>query len=490
MILPPLRSLLVVATLGALVACGGGGGSTTATGSTGGTPAAQAVLVTGTITGFGSVHVNGVHFETSGASILRDKQSITQQSLRVGQFVTIKGSVSADGVNGSATTVEQDDNLEGPITQLDATAQTFVVLSHTVKVTADTSFDASLSPATFAGLSVGLQVEVSGTPDSTGAIVATRIEKRAAGVTTLEVLGKVSALDTTAKKFNIDTLVVNYATATLEDFPSSGIKADDMVEVKGSSTNGAGELVATKVELRNAEASAGASRREIEGLVTRFASPADFDVAGRKVTTTGSTTFQNGVAGDLKLDARVEAEGSIDASGVLVAVKIEFKRGGSAGLAGKVEAVTPATSGSGGTIKVLGVTITLDAKTRIEDKSPAKVDLFRINDINAGDYVRIRGTETAALALTATRLERDTAPSSGESFVRGTVRDVVRPSFTVLGVKVDSDTSTQFRFSAPSGTSAADAFFASGAGSVVSARGIATNGTIAATRVEQADRED
>ena len=178
------------------------------------------------------------------------------------------------------------------------------------------------------------------------------------------------------------------------------------------------------------------------------------------------------------------------ASTLATHLAIEFKRGGSAGLAGKVEAVTPATSGSGGTIKVLGVTVTLDARTRIEDKSPAKVDLFRINDINAGDYVRIRGTETAALALTATRLERDTAPSSGESFVRGTVRDVVRPSFTVLGVKVDSDTSTQFRFSAPSGTSAADAFFASGAGSVVSARGIATNGTIAATRVEQADRED
>ncbi len=55
------------------------------------------------------------------------------------------------------------------------------MLAHVVKVTADTSFDDSIG--SFAALTVGLQVEVSDTPDSTGAIAATRVEPRRAGET-------------------------------------------------------------------------------------------------------------------------------------------------------------------------------------------------------------------------------------------------------------------------------------------------------------------
>ena len=67
-----------------------------------------------------------------------------------------------------------------PITAIDAAAQTFVVLAHTVRVTPETSFDDSLGTS-FAALTVGLEVEVSGMPAANGDIVATRIEARHAG---------------------------------------------------------------------------------------------------------------------------------------------------------------------------------------------------------------------------------------------------------------------------------------------------------------------
>ena len=136
-------------------------------------------------------------------------------------------------------------------------------------------------------------------------------------------------------------------------------------------------------------------------------SATDFDVAGRTVTTTATTRYENGTAADLALNVKVEAEGAIDAAGVLVATKIQFKRGNNAGLAGVVDNVTADSSGLGGTLTVLGVTITVDNNTRIEDKSDARLEILPPGRMcQVGDYVRVRGTENGALKLTASRLER------------------------------------------------------------------------------------
>lgn len=82
-------------------------------------------------------------------------------------------------------------------------------------------------------------------------------------------------------------------------------------------------------------------------MITRFASKTDFDVAGRKVTTNTSTRYESGTENDLALNARVEVEGSLDAAGLLlVAAKIEFRKGGGAGIAGKVVTVVGTMSGT------------------------------------------------------------------------------------------------------------------------------------------------
>jgi Domain of unknown function (DUF5666) len=471
-----LRSLLATLTLAALTACGGSGGVAVQ-------PSAATqhnVVVSGTITGFGSVFVNGRRFDTSSATITKDGSPITQQGLRAGQIVHLKGRVDDSG-HAVADSIDQDDNLEGPISSLDAAAQTFVLLAHTVRVTSETSFDDSLS-TTFAALTVGLQVEVSGMPDANGDIVATRIERRGAGQTQLEALGSVSALDTVGHKFHVDRLVVDYSTATLRDFGNIGIANGQTVEVKGNALNAAGELVATRVELRNFETGTGEFQREAEGLVTRFVSATDFDVAGRPVTTTATTRFENGTAADLALNVKIEAEGAINASGVLVAVKIEFRRGNNAGLAAVVDSVTPDATGFGGTLTVLGVTITVDSNTRVEDKSDTHVEMFHLSNINAGDYIRVRGTQTASLRLTASRLERRRVENT--AWVRGTVANLVTPNLTVLGVPVTTTASTRFEE-----LSATD-FFANASGRVVKAKGVENNNSITAAAIEFEDHDD
>ena len=66
-----------------------------------------------------------------------------------------------------------------------------------------------------------------------GNISATRIEKKPAGQQ-LEVHGIVSGLDTVNFKFSINALVVDYASATLDDFANGMISEGDPVEAKGA----------------------------------------------------------------------------------------------------------------------------------------------------------------------------------------------------------------------------------------------------------------
>jgi hypothetical protein len=130
----------------------------------------------------------------------------------------------------------------------------------------------------------------------------------------------------------------------------------------------------------------------------------------------------------------------------------------------------------------MGITITVDNNSRVEDKGDVRVEMFRLANVQVGDHVRIRGTETAALRMTASRLER--RRPRGDSWVRGTVRDLASPNFTVLGVPVTTSSATDFE------EVDAATFFANAAGRVVKVHGTETNNQLAATEVEFEDSDD
>ena len=419
-----------------LAGCGGGGGG----GGGSGAAAGSSVVSSGVITGFGSIHVNGVHFETTGAEFLVDDAPGGQDDLAVGDVVQIRGRVNDDGRTGTATTVSSQDAVDGRITALDVLAGTLTVAGQSVQTDADTSFDASIPGSSLAGLIVGDAVEVAGFLDSTGVIRATRIEKKPAGQA-VEVHGVVADLDTVNRRFRINALNIDYSAATLRDFPGGQLSNGDFVEAKGSTFVG-DVLQATKVELETPESDDGDKdvKREIEGLITRFVSATDFDVAGRPVTTTSSTVYENGTVADLAANLKVEVEGPLNAGGILVARKVSIRRAGNVRVASLVDSVDAAS----GTLIVLGITIKVDPLTRLEDKSDADVASFSLADLRVGDYVEVRGAEFPAASgqLLARRLEREDAES--RSFVQGPVTAVMSPDLGVFGVTVQTVTGTEF----------------------------------------------
>ena len=284
-------------------------------------------IAMGPVTTFGSIVVNGVHYDTASATFSDDGNSSMESDLKVGQIVLVQGSIDDNLSTGTADTVAFDDAVTGPVDSIDTALNQLVVLGQTVLVRPSTSFDNNIAPASLEGLAVSDLVEVSGFFTATGLIEATRIEKKPAG-TQFEVHGIVSNLNAANFTFSIGSLPVDYSAALLDNFPGGQISDDDFVEAKGMGVGAGGELIATKVELENLGVTADEGTHvEVEGFITRFDSVSDFDVAGFPVITDGGTIYEGGVAADLGLNVKVEVEGDLNANGVLVADKVDIRRG-------------------------------------------------------------------------------------------------------------------------------------------------------------------
>ena len=289
-----VKSSLALAISAALAGCGGGGAATTPAaanpppaGST-----TRAVQTTGPVTNFGSVVVNGVRYNTDRATFAIDGQPGMQASLRVGHIVTVKGRVNDDGANGEADDVYYDDIVTGAVEAIDVAGGTLVVLGQTVIVTPTTSFDDDFEPDGLSAIAVGQFVEVSGMFDADGNIVASRIDDE--DDSDYEVHGFVAGLDRAASTFSLGSLLVDYSGAMLDDFPGGLISDGDYVEAKGDALGANGELIADEIEYESILEGRDDGGRdddddddlyEIEGYITRFESPADFDVAGQAVRT-------------------------------------------------------------------------------------------------------------------------------------------------------------------------------------------------------------
>ena len=116
--------LSLLGTALALAGCGGGGGGGMASVSSGGTGS----FAMGPITGFGSIIVNGVHFDDRLARVLDDDGALHDRNeLKLGMVVRVKGKPisRAGGVaRADADEIKFGAELLGPIDSIDRTART------------------------------------------------------------------------------------------------------------------------------------------------------------------------------------------------------------------------------------------------------------------------------------------------------------------------------------------------------------------------------
>ncbi len=443
-ILKPLNIFVLALLALFLASCGGNSSTNVADIGTGGTG-----VSVGTVTGFGSVYVNGVKYETNGTVITDDdaddNDRISESQLKIGHVMEVKSRTS-DDARRSADSMEKSSEVKGPVDSVyGATAKTIKIMGQTVLIEDTTSIDKNLGTAGVAGLAVGDLVEVHGFRDATGTIVARRIERQGA-VAKYRVRGNIAAFDTATKQFKIGDLNVDYGTAQL--VPTGATLANGMrVKVKADTAPAAGKLTATKVKAKKAEDS---SRNEVEGIITVFTSAIDFEVNGQKVTTNANTRYDDGNAADLKQGARVEVKGPV-VDGVLTASKIEFKNKGdrnqqSGNIRSDSLVARSVNTEAEKSITVLGQKFKVTAATSFEDKvndtRPFNITNFETL-VKTGAYVQIRAFRNGS-DLIASRVEvEDRKDVSVRGALAAGATDT-SATLTIEGVAVTVDAGTRY----------------------------------------------
>ncbi|MDQ6881373.1 MAG: DUF5666 domain-containing protein [Pseudomonadota bacterium] len=391
----PARRWLQVLGLSLLTALAvnacGGGGDVAGVGS-GGTGS----FSVGTITGFGSVFVNGQRYDDSGASVSDENGPRSRADLRLGMVVTVQASVSASG-SATASSITFDSELLGPVDtgSVNAGGKSFAILGQKVLVAAGTVFDPQL-PLGLSSIREGQTLEVHGYVNPLANELQATFVAPASGAARYKISGAVSALLIGARTFRIGTATVSYAGLDGSGLPQ-GLADGVLVKVRlapGGPT-AAGARQATALRLNDAIVSDQPSA-EVEGLITSFTSASQFNVGtisvdARNANFAGATT-------GLGLGARVAVKGAVSA-GTLVAreVKLEDPK---AGVQIELEGAVAALDKAAKTFVLRGVTVSYAGAVQYKKGGQA--------DLRDGAKVEVKGQISPnGAVVNASRIEFD-----------------------------------------------------------------------------------
>jgi hypothetical protein len=210
-----------------IAGCGGDSGSGTS------------MISKGTIDGFGSIFVNGVAYETDRADIYLNGISSTDNDLQIGMVVTVGGNVHDNGLTGTASDINFDADVEGPVSSIapGPNGDTLALIIFGVEVLVE-RVGTVIEGTGFGSLAIGDFVEVSGFVDERLRLRATRVEKKfdfQSGSGKAKLSGYVDTL--TATEFILGDVAVDHSNADLSGSPGGELGAGMWVEVQGHFDN-------------------------------------------------------------------------------------------------------------------------------------------------------------------------------------------------------------------------------------------------------------
>ena len=317
--LPRSWRALVALLVATALAVGCGGGSSDSGVGAGGTGSPLS-FSQGPITGFGSIIVNGVHFDDSGASVVDDDGNALSntQSLRLGTVVDVQGGVVTDDAT-AATAIHVHVDLVGPVTgAYDAGTGRLAVLGQAVRVVSVTALDGFSGGA--AAIPVGSVVAVSSLYDkATGVYVATRIDP-APGAVRFAIRGAPTAVDTTAHTFTIGSAVFGYGSLAP---PASFAVGQTLRAVLATAQDNQGRWVVTAFG-QALRALPDGRRGGLRGVVDSVTDATHFVVDGVSVDAGAASVTPAGST--IAVQSRVEVHGTV-VGGVLVATSVQVDAG-------------------------------------------------------------------------------------------------------------------------------------------------------------------
>ena len=306
-----------------LVACGGGGTSTASNGSGNGSGVGSGgtgSFTTGSISGFGSVIVNGIRYDDTGISpSSQDGDSVS--ALKLGMVIDVEGGSTSQVTKPSgevqtvakASSIKVGFELLGPLNSnlINTTNGTLEVLGQQVQVTVDTFFEPDSDLSSLKTNGSCLHVKVYGFPRAGTSYTATRIE----------------CVNTQPANYRVRGLVGSVGTGTVtlngHAYPlGNNVMPPQVGQVVRAllSNDGSNTVVDFSNDVRPLSQPRDA---RIEGIVSSYApSTGTFSINGVPVKVDSSTTLQPSNLALGTANLRVEVRGQL-VDGVLKATRIE-----------------------------------------------------------------------------------------------------------------------------------------------------------------------
>ena len=378
----PLSTVVLAAVL---AACGGGGvgGQGTGTGLT------ASAYSQGSISGFGSIVVNGVHYDESTARITDDDgTALTAADLQRGMVVQIDSkNLDATALTATATAVQVASQLLGPVSAVADVSgvSTLTVLGQPVTVSLATVFDRSL-PQGLASVAAGQVLEVHAIYDPvTGQYAARRVQLRSSA-SQYKIRGQIQSLNTSAGTFSIGSEPFVYSRSA----PPAGLAEGATLRLKLQTTRDAQGRWQVVSGDRDGKQPGDGTGVEIEGVIASYTSLSQFTLAG--LTVDASSAVLSPSTATLAAGKRVEVEGKMSGN-VLKATKVELK--------GSDDSGSGSGSGSGGAqeFEVKGKILSLDTsqktlviRTATISYANASFSRGTAADLAVGKTLEVKGT--------------------------------------------------------------------------------------------------
>lgn len=370
-----------IAALSLLLLSNCGGGFVGIDGS-GSKPQLQ-VSATGPINGFGSVIVNGVHYNTDNALVYIRGNLAEEMALDVGDYVVVVGAINSDG-EGIANEVHYQPRVTGLVETVDVNLNRLSVMGQNIQLMEDTTYSSDIAPRNIEGIKPGQKVTVSGISDAQNVIRATRIEL--SEYADFEVLGAIESVDSQKRVFYIDDLKVDYRNipVTVEQ-----MRDGKVVAVSGQDLQD-GTLLASAInfnmdyrQLRSVDSI------EFTGFV-KNKTISGFDIDTLPVAVDANTVFQGGKKADLSNNDKVRIKGAITDQDVLLAELVEFLPSPDMKVYGTLQSVIPASWGSPflGKVQVQDHIFWVKFDTRLDGDLEQRISFM---DLRIGDSVYVSG---------------------------------------------------------------------------------------------------
>ena len=281
--------------------------------------------------------VNGIQFDLSAANINIDGQTGDHNDVKQGQVVTIKATYNKDGT-ATASELEYDDSIEGPVDSVDAANNRLVVMGQTVLVDTKTILD----DLKLSDLQAGDIIEVSGAANAKGQWLASYLARSDQSLTEFDVEGSISEHDEANQTFKINDLLVDYSEVTDLDLLIELLESGDLIDFYGSielNDNGEPVLHISELEAEDDWFTEEGDLRELGGLITKGIANNQFEINGVRITVNDETYYEFGNGSSLVLDAEVEVEGILNEDGSITAMYVFVEPNNEHELAAKIQSI-------------------------------------------------------------------------------------------------------------------------------------------------------